>query len=170
MSLKAARMAAVLLVIGAGLLTVGVTVERRESGGADAAETQDESAERSESEASEGSEEAEGAGNDESIEEGERSIFGVDPESGFAVVAALLVSLAAAVALWVTKRRSAALAVTLLGLVFTFFDLPEVADQLDEASAGLAALAIAVAVAHLGAAVAGAWAATTARPDVTRTA
>jgi len=143
------RLAAVLLVIAAGLFVIGVAVE---TGGG-----HDESSEvagslpgvegSAEHEAAEHAEA--GSGHDD---EGER-LLGVDVESSLAVTVAVVVSLALAVGLWLRQRRRLAGVVAVVAVVFAVFDIAEVVHQARESGGGLIVLAAVVAAVHLAAGI-----------------
>ena len=68
-------------------------------------------------------------------------------------VAAVAVSPALAVGLWLLDRRWLALLALVFGLLFAVFDLAEIIHQIDESRAGLAVLAAVLAALHLTASV-----------------
>jgi hypothetical protein len=85
-------------------------------------------------------------------EGGEDRVLGLDAEATPLVAMTAAVSLALALAAW---RSRAAVVLALIAVaiaVFAAFDIREVFHQLDESKAGLAALAVLVAVLHLAAA------------------
>jgi len=85
---------------------------------------------------------------------GELKPFGVNLESVPLIVAAALVSLGLAAAVWARSRSALALAVVaVVMLLFAVLDVREVFHQVDESRTGLAVLAGVVAVLHVGAAV-----------------
>jgi hypothetical protein len=86
---------------------------------------------------------------------GER-VLGVDPESTPLIVLAVLagLALAALVASRFGTRPGILLVVAIVALVWAVLDAREFAHQLDESRAGIAAIALIVAVLHLGAAAA----------------
>ena len=156
------RLAAILLVVTAALLVLGVraeddthdetseTVVDQPAGEAGEGHIEGEGSEEGGEE--EGAEEGEGeAGHDEAAED--ETVLGVDAESPATVTLAVLVSLALAAGLWFTNRRSVAIAAVFVAVLFALFDIAEVAHQLDESRTGLAVLAIVIAVGHAGAAV-----------------
>jgi hypothetical protein len=144
------RLAGVLLVLTAGLLAIGVAVER--SGG------HDETAEHAEAVSDEHSETAERAeGHVEQAEMGgeehdDERVLGVDIESPRNVTAAVILSLGLAVVLWLARRRWLAIVVAVFALAFAAFDIGELVHQLDEGRGGLVMLAAIVAAGHLAAA------------------
>ena len=77
--------------------------------------------------------------------------FGIDLESPLPVGGAILASLALAAAVLVLRSRAVALAVLGFVILFGFFDLLEVAHQLDVARFNLAAIAVALLVVHVAA-------------------
>lgn len=153
MSRRLRRIAAVLLVVCAGLFVVGVTVE----GDAHAETTQPAGHQDEASGAAEGE-----TGHDEATETGgaeaghdesaDERVLGVDVEAPGAVVLAVAVSLALAVGLWIRRQRWLALAVVGVAVVFVVFDVAEIAHQLDVSRKGLALLAGVIAAGHLAAA------------------
>ena len=70
-----------------------------------------------------------------------------------AVTAAVIVSLALAVGLWLRNRRWLAIVAVGVGVEFAVFDIAEILHQLEESHTGLTVLAAVVATAHLTAAV-----------------
>jgi hypothetical protein len=153
-----ARLAAVLLVVTAGVFVLGVSQENKdnhpESNEVDESEPAGHDDEAGESTEEREAEEADS--HDEAADEGreERQILGVDPESPAPVTAAVLASLALAGGLLFTDRRAVAAVATVFALLFAVFDIAEVSHQLDEDSNGLAALAAAIAIGHAAAALA----------------
>lgn len=156
---RAARIAAALLVTAAAGLVVGSRIES--------------AAERTEPthtgpEVEESAEAAEAGGHDEGAEEAERgeataeshddsdeerTILGLDPEAPGPVLLAVLTSMALAVGLWRTQRRSIAIAGLAFAAVFAALDFAEVAHQLDEGRTGLSLAAAAIAIGHAVAAL-----------------
>jgi Flp pilus assembly protein TadB len=141
------RLAAVLLVIAAGLFVIGVAVESGRS--------HDESSEVAGSlpgvEGSnehEAAERAKAAG--EHADDNER-LLGVDVESPLAVTVAVAVSLALAVGLWLWQRRWLAGVVAVVALLLAVFDVAEVGHQVRESGGGLVVLAAVIAARHLAA-------------------
>jgi hypothetical protein len=135
-----------LLVLGAALFAIGTSVEKNRHHSEPAAATQvseshtegGESAEQHQAETSAGHSEASGEG----------KVLGIDRESTGLVVLAVLVALALAAALWKQPTRAVWLIVGLVALAFAVFDVAEIVHQLDESAPGLAAIAVAVALAH----------------------
>lgn len=163
---RAARLAAVLLVVTAALFVIGVSqepgdqhAESTEATSSDGPEATHggESGESAEQREAEGhADVAEGAGK-------EREVFGLDPESPGLVSVAVVVSLAIAAGLWFTDKRALAAAAAVFAVLFAVLDVSEVSHQLDEDRNGLAALAIVIAVGHAVAALSSGSAAL--RPD-----
>lgn len=150
----AARVAAVLLAVTAGLLAIGV---RQESG--------DQHSESTEVNHADGREaEHEDEGGEGSASE-EWKILGLDPESPGLVTMAVVVSLALAGGLWFTGKRGVALTAAAFAALFTIFDMAEISHQFEEARDGLALLAAAIAIGHALTALTAGRAAT--RPDTT---
>ncbi len=148
----ARRVAALLLVVTAALFAVGVANEGDEH--AESARTENEATELGDAHAEAGEEEAGQEDSAEQEEDGEREVLGVDPESPRAIVTAVVLSLGLAAVLWLTDRREVAWAAAAFGAVFALLDAREVGHQLDESRTGLAALAAAITIGHLGVAVA----------------
>jgi hypothetical protein len=146
----------VLLFMATAALAVGMSVERGGETHATAASA--ESGQHAEGEASEqantGEEAAEPARSG-----GEDRLWGIDLESPVAIVGAVVLSLMVAAVVWWRPRRDVLLVGVVFCLAATVFDLREVVHQAGEQSAGLAGLAVLVALLHLGAAVAGGLAA-----------
>jgi Flp pilus assembly protein TadB len=147
---RARTIAALLLVVTAVLLAVGARVERSGHSESHEAAASGEAAEAHESGESGESREAHESG--ESGESDEATLLGVDPESPAAVATAVVASLLLAAAIWLTGRREVAWAIVAFGLAFAILDVREVGHQLGESRAGLAVLAAAIALGHLGAA------------------
>jgi hypothetical protein len=145
------RLAAVLLVLTAGLFAIGVAVER--GGG------HDETAEHTEAVRDEPSETAERAeGHVEQAETGgeehdDERVLGVDAESPLTVTAAVILSLGLAVVLWLARQRWLAFVVAVFALVFAAVDIGELAHQLDEGRTGRVVLAAIVTAGHHAAGV-----------------
>ncbi|MGH9185629.1 MAG: hypothetical protein ACRD0U_07430 [Acidimicrobiales bacterium] len=142
------RMAAVLLIVTAGLFAIGVSLEDEGSSeGAETTETRGEG-EPGHEESGETVEETAAEGEEAPHDEGGEKVLGVDLESPAAVSAAVVASLLLAAGLWATSRRDVALAVVAVASVFAIFDIAEVFHQLDEANTGLAVLAGSIAAGH----------------------
>jgi hypothetical protein len=124
------RLGSVLLVVTASLFAVGVAAE--------GSRHHDEAAEHVEGHAEHGTAETE-------------RVLGVAVESGTTVAVGVVVSVALAAGLWVTKRRWLAAIVALVAVGFAVLDVGELIHQLDEHRTGLAVLAAAVAVGHFAA-------------------
>ena len=141
------RLAAVLLVVTAGLFVIGVAIESGRG--------HDESSEVAGSlPGVEGSAEHEAAEHDEAAgehDEDEELLLGVDVESPLAVTVAVVVSLALAIGLWLRQRRWLAGVVAVIAIVFAVFDIAEVVHQARESGGGLIVLAAVVAAGHLAA-------------------
>jgi hypothetical protein len=150
----ATRVAAVLLVVTAGLFAIGVRQERG-----------DQHSESTEVNHSEGAEAGDEGERGESGASEEWHILGLDPESPGLVAVAVVVSLSLAGGLWFTGKGGLALTAAAFAVLFAVLDVAEVGHQLDEARDGLAALAAAVAFGHGVAALAAGCAAL--RPDTT---
>jgi Flp pilus assembly protein TadB len=149
--MTAGRVAAVLLLVTAVLFSVGVAIERRDSGHeAAAAVTPDrEGAEAHESgESAESVESAESADQDHGENE---AVLGVDLESPWTVAAAVAVSAALAVGLWVSSRRWLAVIAAAFAVLFAALDIDELVHQVTEHRAWLVAIAVLLAVGHLAA-------------------
>lgn len=100
-----------------------------------------------------GAGETEEPGHSEASEAQSEELFGVNPESVPLMIAAITVSLALALAVWLRPRSLWLLVVVALVMVAAAaLDLREVAHQLDEDRTGLAITAGLVAVLHLAAA------------------
>ena len=156
------RTAAVLFVVAAALLVVGVSTEdsQSETGKAVHDETAEATGSDKATELAAGSESGDDAGADEPVaaepepdHDEEERLLGVDVESPAAVTAAVIVSLGLAVGLWLRNRRWLAIVSVGVGVVFAVFDIAEIRHQLEESHTGIAALAAVVATAHLAAAV-----------------
>lgn len=83
-------------------------------------------------------------------------------ESPAAIAGAVVLSLLVAAAVWWRPRRELFLAAAVFCLAAAAFDVREVVHQAGEERAGLAALAVLVALLHLGAGLVGGLAARTA--------
>jgi hypothetical protein len=92
---------------------------------------------------------AEHAATADGHDEDEERLPGVDVESPRAVTAAVVVSLALAVGLWLRQRRW--LATGVVAVVFAVFDIAEVAHQARASGGGLIVLAAIAAAGHLAA-------------------
>ena len=141
--------AIVLLVIGAALFVIGTSVEKNRHhdeppASAEAGGSTSEAGESAEQHQAEGT-----AGHSESSGT-EGKILGIDRESTGLVVLAVLISLALAAALWKQPTRVVWVIVGLVALAFAVFDVAEIVHQLDESAPELAAIAVAVALAHAG--------------------
>jgi len=163
--MKARRLAAVLLIVMAGLFVLGVRAER--AGHSDAGSRPGEAGDAHGREGGEGGEAVEGGERvgegAENGGEGEGDVLGVNLEGVGFVTLGVVVSVGLAVALWMTDRRAVAWAAAGFAGVFVLADLAEVGRQLDESRGGLALLAVALALGHAVAAGAAAVAAVTQR-------
>jgi hypothetical protein len=163
----AARLAAVLLVVTAGLFVVGVTEENgdQHTDPTEATQTEGEAAHEGESgeTAEQHADEAESEASDFTEN---RKILRLDPESPGLVAVGVVVSAALAAGLWLTNKRRIALAAAAFATLFAALDATEVSHQLDENRNSLVALAVAIAVGHAVAALAAGRA--TLRPDTTQ--
>jgi len=136
-----------LLVVSAALFAVGSTLERHREGG-HANETA--VAERhSETAAESGSESPGGSTETGHRSETETRLLGVDTESVGLEVAAIVLSLGVAIAVWVSRQRAVVVAVVALGLIFAAGDVRELVHQLSESRPGLAAIAALLIGVHL---------------------
>jgi hypothetical protein len=110
-----------------------------------------EAAEQAQGEHNEAAKQA-GNSHDEAAEQAEsgEELFGIDLESVGLTVAAAVVSLLLAGLLLTVAGRQVLLAVMVVALVFVALDVRESVHQASEARAGLLAIALLTAVAHLG--------------------
>ena len=149
-----------LLIAGAALFAIGVAAERN------AADTHTETG--TETVQTEGTGHTEESGGEETphteqpateqaghTEASSETVFGVDLESTTLVIVAAIASIALAVLTWRMNRRLLFLATVAFAAVFAIFDIAELVHQIQESRAGIAALAAAIAVAHIGAALVG---------------
>jgi hypothetical protein len=113
-----------------------------------------ESAEPAEPEGGESAHGEESKGEAEHAEKhGGEKLLGLDPEATGLVVAAVIVSLLLALAVWLRPgQRAVLLLVAAAMLLFGALDVREAVHQADESNTGLVLLASAIAVLHLGAA------------------
>lgn len=138
-----ARALIVILLIGSAVLfVIGTTLERGES-------KHEEPAATTSSEASGEETEGEGAEGGEAKGEGEERIFGVDPDSPWAVALAVVASLALAAGVALIGSTPVLVLTGLFALAFAAGDLRELVRQLDESNAGIAVIAALLLVAHL---------------------
>jgi hypothetical protein len=138
-----------LIVVATAAFAVGVTIESNsgDSHGSESAPSS-EAAESPEQHAEEG----EVTGEAEEGDGGEDETFlGIDLESTPFVILAAIASLALAVAAWYRPSVGLFGLIALAMLAFAILDVREVFHQSDEANGGLAVLAGAVALLHLGA-------------------
>ena len=145
------RALAVLLVVGAGLFTIGAAAERSAHHETAAATSTDSPAA---SEAGESTGHVDAPAVVETTgaqaESGEK-VLGVNPESaGLVGVAIAVLLLLAGAVLW-RPTRPVLLVVIAVTVVFTVLDVAEVKHQIRASRPGIAALAIAVAVVHIAA-------------------
>ena len=139
--------AIILLLVGAALFVLGTSVEKNRHHNEPAPATQvSESHNEGGGESAEQHQAESAVGHPEST--GEGKVLGIDRESTALVGLALLASLALAAALWKHPTRAVWLIVGLVAVAFAIFDVAEVVHQLDESAPGLAAIAVAVALAH----------------------
>ena len=102
-------------------------------------------------ESTEGTESTEPAAHSESTETSEK-VLGLNLESTPLVVLAVAISLALAVATWLTNHKLALLLAGLFAIAFAVLDIAEFAHQVDKSATGLAIVAAVLAVLHLAAA------------------
>ena len=145
-----------MLLAATALFVVGVTVERiQEPAGRSHSETSSESSGGSSGETSGESTEGEHANEPGGEETGHaetgngETVLGVDVESTPFVLLAVLSALAVAAAAWVRPLPWVLLVGAAYALVAAVLDVREVVHQLDEDRAGIATLAVGVAVLHL---------------------
>ena len=143
-----------LLIAGAALFTMAVAAERNAgddhpevAASGESSET-NENAEVGEAPAANESPEAHSA---EARGAEAEKVLGIDVESTPLVLLAVGASIAFAVAVWSSDRRSVLLAAGLFALVFAVLDVTEVAHQVGESRAGIAVLAALIALVHLAA-------------------
>jgi hypothetical protein len=149
--LHARWLLSVLLVIGAGLMTIAVVVERA----VDDHDRTEASAHAAASETSEHEEPAEGADRDagtvvehtEVHESDHEDLLGV-PESGPLVVIGLCIAVGLAALVWRRNDPWLLLSVAAFAGVIAVFDVAEGIQQINSERAGLAVLATIVALAH----------------------
>lgn len=87
----------------------------------------------------------------ESTETSEK-VLGLNLESTPLVVLAVAISVALAVATWLTQHKLVLLTAGLFAIAFAVLDIAEFVHQVDKSAAGLAVLAAIIAVLHLAAA------------------
>jgi hypothetical protein len=163
----AARLAAVLLVVTAGLFVVGVTEENGDQHTESTEATHTEGEAAHEDESGETPEQHADEAQSEASDFTENSkILGLDPESPGLVAVGVVLSAALAAGLWLTNKRRIAVAAAAFAVLFADLDATEVSHQLDENRNSLATLAVAIAVGHAIAALAAGRAAL--RPDTTQ--
>jgi hypothetical protein len=163
----AARLAAVLLVVTAGLFVLGITEENGDQHTESTEATHTEGEAAHEDESGEAAERADEAQSEASGFTENRKILGLDPESPGLVAVGVVLSAALAAGLWLINKRGIAVAAAAFAAMFAAaLDATEVSHQLDENRNSLAALAVAVAVGHAIAALAAGRAAL--RPDTTQ--
>ena len=134
------RAALVLLLVGSGLLfAIGSTIERHQHHNEPAA-ARESGGESGESETHV----------EKSQSEAGATVLGIDTESVALAVLAVVASLLLALGVWLGRRpRLVLLFVAGFGLVFAAGDARELVHQLDESSAGLAAIAAVLIGLHL---------------------
>lgn len=106
-----------------------------------------------------------GGATSESHTGSDATLLGIDLEGTPFVIVALVASIALAIALVVLRSRALLVVTIVIALTFAIADVREVFHQLNERP-GLAALATVVALAHLVAAAAAAWGARLTRPEL----
>lgn len=146
----------VLLIVSAALFTVGVAAERSSRSSESPAHSAAESATHGEgSGEAPSAEAAPDAAATSNGEHGER-LLGIDPESWVLVAVGIAASVLLAAALLMSARRRPMLLLlaVVFGVVFAALDVRELAHQLNESRAGLAAIAVALVVLHGSVAVA----------------
>lgn len=133
-----------MLVVSAVLFAVGSTVERHQRGKETPAATHQEGSDESTGESG-------GGTATETHRETGVNIVGINTESVGLEVVAIVLSLVLAAAVWLLRRRLAWLwlAVIAFGFVFVAGDARELAHQIDESHAGIAAIAAVLIVLHL---------------------
>ena len=152
LALRSRWLLSVLLLAGAALFVIGVTVERNSG------DTHNEGV----TESVEGGEEAE---HNEAAEAGEHDseaqpdehgederVLGLDIESVPLVASAALASVVLAIGVWLRQDRWLLWLVAGFALGFAVLDVAELAHQIDKNRTGLAVIAAAVAAIHLAAA------------------
>lgn len=141
---------AVLLVLAAALLALGVTLERNGTEPAAGPRVEVPAGEHSEGgEGAEGHAAAEGSAAEGSVAETDRTVLGVPVESPWTITVVALVSVGLAYAVWRRPVRPVLAVVGLVSLGAAVFDVLEVTHQLDESRTGLALLAGLVAATRL---------------------
>lgn len=129
-----------LLIAGAALFTIGVTIERN--------------IEDDHTEATEQTEPGEASERESHSEEGEEeTVLGLNLESPLLVALGIAVSLALAVGAWRSNARVVLIAAGAFAAAFAALDIAEAAHQADESRVGLVVLAALVALVHLTAVV-----------------
>lgn len=139
------RLVSILLVLSAAAFAAGVAIERSqhvETPATHAAETTGETT---------GEASAAPAATEATTETTGETLAGINTESTGLVAVAIVTSVLAAAALWTRPRHRALLAVAAaIGLAFAAFDIREAVHQSDLSNGGLLALALLVALLHLG--------------------
>ena len=127
--------------------TTGHTVPAGETGGGEATHTDETSGV--------GTTHTEAPGSDTTghSETSGETLFDLNLESNGLVAVAVAVSLASAALTWLRNRRGLRLAALAFAVVFVVFDVADVAHQLNESRAGLATLAVAIALVHVATAL-----------------
>ena len=133
-----------LLVVSAILFAIGATLERHQRGNETTAATHQEG-----SGGESGESGGEGASHTETHGEKGVTLLGINTESLGLEIAAIVASLALAVAVWRLRQRLVLLAIIAFGLVFAAGDVRELAHQINESHAGIAAIAATLIVLHL---------------------
>jgi hypothetical protein len=144
------RAAAALFVVCAVLLVIGVGAEADSHNEAAATAPHGES--------------NEGAGHDETAEaaqpdattvghdEASETVLGLDAESPAAVVAAVVLSVALAVGLWLLNNRRLSVVAAAVAVAFAVLDIAEISSQVDRSHTAVAVLAVVIGAGHLAAA------------------
>jgi Flp pilus assembly protein TadB len=163
------RFVAVLLVMGAFLFVLGAILERDDHHQEPAAAVPAASGESPGSAPSDEAVEAtEGGSNETTGSHSERSderVLGLNGESSGLVAVGVAASLVLSAFAWLKPRPVVFVVVAVFAAAFTVLDVAEAAHQLDRSDGGLAALAMIVAVVHVGALVSAALGAATGRSD-----
>jgi len=136
-----------LLVVSAVLFAVGSTLERHQHGSESTVATHQEGSGKSSGEP--GGESGTAAARPETHREAVVTILGINTESVGLEITAIVSSLVLAAAAWLLRRRLVFLAINAFGLVFAAGDGRELAHQISESHAGIAAIAATLIVLHL---------------------
>jgi len=142
---------AALLLLSTALLVLGVIVENHGSGSENPSSSASEPASHRDTEVhAEGDSDEHAAEPPTHTESANETALGVRTESPGAVTAAAIVSVALAGLLWRRPTRWVSTAVALFAAGATALDLTEISHQTTDNRDGLAVLAAAIALAHLG--------------------